>query len=95
VRDEQQRAAGVAQLARDAEQVRAFALRQRRGGLIEDQHARLVDQRARDLHHVLLRDAERRHGVSRSKSAPSSRSTAAARALQLAPVDEPRRADAR
>ena len=61
VRDEQQRAAGIPQLAGDAEQFGAFALRQRGGGLIEDQHARFVDQRARDLHHVLLRDAQCGH----------------------------------
>ena len=64
--DEQQRATGVAQLARDAEQLGAFALRQRCGRLVENQHARFVRQRARDLHDVFLRDAEpagRRVGV--------------------------------
>ena len=68
---------GVAQLARDAEQLGAFALRQRGGGLIEDQHARLIDQRARDLHHVLLRDAQRcRPACPAVKSASRSCSTA-------------------
>ena len=58
VADEQQCAARVAQLVHDAEQLRALALRQRGGGLVENEHARFVRQRARNLHHVFLRDAQ-------------------------------------
>ena len=80
---------GIAQLAHDAEQLRAFALRQRRGRLVEDEHARFVDQRARDLHHVLLRDAQaaRRHvGVEVRVEIAQHRGRARA---HRAPVHEP------
>jgi len=47
------------------EQVRGFARREHGGGLVEHQHARVVLQVARDLHHLLLADAQPRHGRGR------------------------------
>jgi hypothetical protein len=89
VADEQERAAGITQLAYDAEQLRAFALRQRRGRLIEDQQSRFVRERARDLHHVFLRDAQgtgRRIGTKiRIEVAQHGRG----RCAQGAPIDQP------
>jgi hypothetical protein len=47
------------------EEVRGFARRQHGGGLVEHQHTRVVLQVARDLHHLLLADAQARHGRGR------------------------------
>jgi hypothetical protein len=58
VADEEQRATGIAQCAHYPEQLRAFALRQRCGRLVEDEYARFMRQGARNLHHMLLRDAQ-------------------------------------
>ena len=48
-----------------AEQVGDLARREGRGGLVQDQQAALADQAARDLHHLLVADAQRADGQAR------------------------------
>ena len=59
VRDVENRHAIGAQLLDDTEQLNGFGFRERRRGLVHDQHTRVERERLGNLHHLLLRDRQR------------------------------------
>ena len=65
VRDEDHRHAARLEVEHQVEEVLLFLGREAGRGLVEDDDARLVQHRARDLHHLLLGRAEHAHGGGR------------------------------
>ena len=71
VGDVDDRDAARGEVAHDPEQDLRLALGQRRGRLVEDQHAAVQRQRLGDLDQLLLRDRERAAPARRDRSSPS------------------------
>jgi hypothetical protein len=92
VGDVEDRRAGRLELADDLEQPAGLALGQRRGRLVEQQHAHVRGQRLRQLHLLALGHAELRHRARLVHREPDPVQVAARLGAQAPPVDraEPR-----
>ena len=93
VRDVDARRAGVAQAAQPLHQPIGLVAGERRGGLVEDEDARVVRERAHDLDDLLEADAEHRRPAPTDRcrrSTPNFASSSRARASMAASSTRPK-----
>ena len=88
VADEDHRHPGLAQLAHDAEELVDLGARQRGGGLVEDEDARVQAQGLRDLHELLARHAQLAHLVAGVDVEPDALQRTARRVAHRLPVEQ-------